>query len=81
MYMARNIFREAVQAGITLLKSEQPEYLDGGGVLLGAKVEGVLHQATIPTFNEQLDQETRFKAVGQVLQDFPKQLDAFEVIE
>jgi hypothetical protein len=79
--IARNMFREAVQAGITLLKSEQAEYADGGGVLVGAKVGGVLHQATIPTFNERLAQETRFKAVGQVLQNFPKQLDAFEVIE
>ncbi len=78
---AKSMLRQAVQAGITLLKSEQPSYVDGGGVLVGSKVGVALHQATIPTFNERLAQETRFKAVGQILQNFPKYLDAFEIIE
>ena len=79
--MARNMLREAVQAGITLLESEQASYVDGGGVLVGSQVGVALHQATIPTFNERLEQETRFKAVGQVLGDFPKHFDAYQVIE
>ena len=61
---ARQRFAAAVQAGISLLETEKPEYVDGGGVLLGARVGGELHQATIPTFNEHLRQQTRFDAVA-----------------
>ena len=68
----------AVKAGISLLQSEDPQYLDGGGVFVGVQVNGALHQAVIPTFNEELRQRVRFAAVERALAEFPQ--EAFEVV-
>ena len=68
----------AVKAGISLLESEDPQYLDGGGVLVGVQVNGALHQAVIPTYNERLRQRVRFDAVARALGEFPK--EAFDVV-
>ncbi len=75
---AKQKLAAAVQAGISLLQSEDPQYLDGGGVLVGVQVNGALHQAVIPTFNEELRQRVRFDVVQRALAEFPQ--EAFEVV-
>ncbi|UCD90699.1 MAG: hypothetical protein JSW04_04525 [Desulfobacterales bacterium] len=80
--VAKDKFNQALAAGIHLLKTFRPNYVDGGGTLVGVQIKGELKETVIPMF---LDQHTgsanhqRFIAVSKVLSDFDRQ--AYDIQE
>jgi hypothetical protein len=79
--VARTKFREALAAGIHLLTSFKPGYVDGGGTRVVIRIRGREKETVIPMF---MDREKgtlnhkRFIAVSKVLGGFDK--SAYEVV-
>lgn len=73
--VAKDKFYRALAAGIRLLETFNPDYVDGSGTLVGVKVDGRLKETVIPMF---LDRQQgtinhgRFIAVSKVLTDFDR---------
>jgi hypothetical protein len=79
--VTRTKFQQALDAGILLLKSFKPGYVDGGGTRVVVRMNGQRKEAVIPMFMDK-DKGTmnhkRFLAVSKILDGFDT--DAFEVI-
>ena len=71
--VAREKFRRAFEAGMHLLESFRPFYLDGSGTLIGTQIDGTLRETVIPMFRDN-DRGTRnhkrFLTVSEILADF-----------
>jgi hypothetical protein len=78
---SRTKFKEALAAGIHLLESFKPGYVDGGGTRVVIQIKGQQKEIVIPMF---MDREKgtlnhkRFLAVSQVLGGFDR--SAYEVV-
>lgn len=74
--VAKDKFDQALAAGIRLLETFKPDYVDGSGTLVGVQVDGELKETVVPLF---LDQQKgtanhkRFIAVSKVLAEFDRQ--------
>lgn len=78
--VAREKFRKAFEAGIHLLKTFRPDYVDGEGTVVGTQIDGRTKETVIPMFlekNEGTRNHKRFLAVSNILADFPA--DAYEL--
>lgn len=70
--VAKNKFKRALAAGIHLLQTFKPDYVDGSGTLVGVQIDGKLNETIIPMF---LDRHRgsanykRFSTVSRVLSD------------
>ena len=79
--IARKKFKEALAAGIHLLKFFKPGYVDGSGTRVVIQIKGQRKEIIVPMF---MDQEKgtlnykRFLAVSKVLGGFDK--SAYEVV-
>lgn len=79
--VARAKFKEAFAAGIHLLESFKPDYLDGGGTRVAIQTKSQQKEIIIPMF---MDREKRtmnhkrFLAVSEVLDGFDQ--SAYEVV-
>ncbi len=74
--VAKEKFTAALEAGIHLLKTFQPQYVDGGGTLVGVQIKGKLKETVIPMFDDSKKgtlNHKRFLAVAQILSDFERQ--------
>lgn len=71
--IAREKFRMAFEAGMHLLESFPPDYLDGSGTLVGVQIGDDLKQTTIPMFldsRQGTPNHMRFLTVAEILGDF-----------
>ena len=78
--IAKNTFNRALTAGIHLLTTFQPDYVDGGGTLVGVQTDGTLKETLIPMFlgrHEGSANHERFVAVSEVMADFDR--DAYDI--
>jgi hypothetical protein len=79
--VARAKFRSALVAGIHLLESFKPGYVDGNGTRVAIQTEGRLTETVIPIFPDAergtMNHE-RFLAVSEVLGEFDR--NAYEVV-
>lgn len=78
--VAREKFQKAFEAGIHLLESFQPEYVDGSGTVIGVQIDGKLKETVIPMFldkNQGTRNHKRFLSVSAILADFP--VDAYDL--
>lgn len=78
--IAREKFRRAFEAGIHLLESFRPDYVDGSGTLVGIQIDGQLKETVIPLFldkNQATPNHDRFLAVSEILSEFD--VDAYEL--
>lgn len=48
--VAREKFQRAFEAGIHLLESFRPDYVDGEGTLVGIQIHGELKETVVPMF-------------------------------
>jgi hypothetical protein len=74
--IAKSKFDRVVAAGIHLLETFKPGYVDGGGTLVGVQVNGELRTTAIPMFLDQHQgsaNHRRFLAVSKVMSDFDRQ--------
>lgn len=73
--VAKAKFTQALAAGIHLLKTFRPDYVDGSGTLVGVKIDGELKDTMIPMFLDRQRESAnhkRFVAVSKVLSDFDR---------
>jgi hypothetical protein len=73
--VAKDKFDQALAAGIRLLKTFRPDYVDGNGTVVGVQVDGELKETVIPMFLGQHQgsaNHKRFVAVSNVLADFDR---------
>jgi hypothetical protein len=80
--VAREKFRRAFEAGIHLLESFRPDYVDGEGTLVGTQIDGKTKETVIPMFLENYkgtQNHKRFLAVSQILADFD--VDAYDLTD
>lgn len=73
--VATHKFDQASAAGIHLLKTFNPDYVDGGGTLVGVQIDGALKETVIPMFldrNKGSANHKHFIAVSEVLSDFDR---------
>lgn len=78
--VARKKFQRAFEAGVHLLESFRPDYMDGEGTLVGIQINGEIKETVIPMFtgkNRGTRNHNRFLAVSEVLADF--EVDAYEL--
>ncbi len=71
--VAKEKFDRAFAAGIQLLETFKPDYVDGSGTLVGVQVDGKLKETVIPMFLDRQQgsaNHKRFIAVSKVLADF-----------
>ncbi len=71
--VAREKFTKAFEAGIHLLESFRPDYVDGSGTLVGIQIDGKLKETVIPMFldkNRGTRNHKRFLAVSEILANF-----------
>ncbi len=71
--VAREKFTKAFDAGIHLLESFRPDYVDGSGTLVGIQIDGKLKETVIPMFldkNRETRNHKRFLAVSEMLANF-----------
>ena len=71
--VARDKFRKAFEAGVHLLETFRPDYVDGSGTLVGTQIDGKLKETVIPMFgdkNRGTRNHKRFLAVSRILADF-----------
>ena len=74
--VAKDKFNQALAAGIRLLKTFKPDYVDGSGTVVGVQENGELKETVIPMFLDQHKgsaNHQRFIAVSKVLSDFDRQ--------
>jgi hypothetical protein len=79
--VARRKFKEALAAGINLLESFKPGYLDGGGTRVVVQINGQQKETVIPMFTDREKgtlNHRRFRAVSKILGGFDR--SAYEVI-
>ena len=70
---AKKKFDQALSAGIHLLKSFRPDYVDGSGTLVGVLIDGKLKETVIPMFLDRqkgTENHRRFTAVSKILSGF-----------
>ncbi len=75
-------FSQSFQAGIHLLEPFSPNYVDGGGTLIGIQIDGELNRKVIPYFtggNRGTENHKRFLEVAKVLDSF--NTDAYEIVK
>jgi len=68
-------FNQALADGIHLLETFKPDYVDGGGTLVGVQVNGRLTETVIPMFLDQqqgTSNHERYVLVAKVLAKFDK---------
>jgi hypothetical protein len=73
--IAKHKFNQALAAGIHLLETFKPDYVDGSGTLVGVQVGGELKEMVIPMFLDRQQgsaNHKRFIAVSKVLADFDR---------
>jgi hypothetical protein len=73
--VAKDKFNRALAAGISLLQTFKPGYLDGSGTVVGVQINGELKETVIPMFLDQhrgSANHQRFIAVSKVLSDFDR---------
>lgn len=73
--VAKDKLNQALAAGIGLLETFQPSYLDGSGTVVGVQINGELKETVIPMFLDQhrgSANHQRFIAVSKVLSDFDR---------
>ena len=78
--VARDKFRRAFEAGIHLLETFRPDYVDGSGTLVGTQINGQLKETVIPMFLDKqqgTQNHKRFLAVSEILADFD--VNAYEL--
>ena len=51
--VAKDKFDQALAAGIRLLETFKPDYVDGSGTLVGVQVDGELKETVVPLFLDQ----------------------------
>ncbi len=71
--VAREKFTKVFDAGIHLLESFRPDYVDGSGTLVGIQIDGKLKETVIPMFldkNRGTRNHKRFLAVSEILANF-----------
>jgi hypothetical protein len=74
--VAKDKFDQALTAGIHLLKTFKPDYVDGSGTLVGVQINGELKETVIPMFLDRhrgSENHQRFIVVSKVLSDFDRQ--------
>lgn len=79
--VARAKFKEAFAAGIHLLESFKPGYVDGGGTRIVIRIKGQQKGIVIPMFMDRekgTSNHERFLAVSEILGGFDK--SAYEVV-
>jgi hypothetical protein len=79
--VARAKFNEALAAGIHLLESFRPGYVDGGGTRVVVQINGQQKETVIPMFGDREKgtlNHKRFLAVSKILGGFDK--SAYEVV-
>jgi len=72
-HIAKDKFNQALAAGIHLLKTFKPDYVDGSGTLVGIQINGELIETVIPMFldrNRGSEDHERFLGVSEVLSGF-----------
>ena len=80
--VARDKFQKAFEAGIHLLESFRPDYVDGSGILVGIQINGKIKEKVIPMFlerNQGTANHKRFLAVSEILSDFDT--DAYDLLK
>jgi hypothetical protein len=73
--VAKDKFNQALAAGIGLLQTFKPGYVDGSGTVVGVQINGELKETVIPMFLDQhrgSANHRRFIAVSKVLSDFDR---------
>lgn len=73
--VAKDKFDQALVAGIRLLETFKPDYVDGSGTLVGVQIDGELKETVIPMFLDRHQgsaNHKRFVAVSKVLADFDR---------
>ena len=73
--VAKEKFSQALSAGIHLLETFPPDYVDGSGTLVGVQINGELKETIIPMFLDQRRETAnhrRYLAVSKILADFDK---------
>jgi hypothetical protein len=78
--VAREKFQKAFGAGVHLLETFRPDYVDGEGTVVGTQIDGQTKETVIPMFleeNKGTRNHKRFLAVSQILADFD--VDAYEL--
>jgi hypothetical protein len=73
--VAKDKFNQALAAGIGLLQTFKPGYVDGSGTVVGVQINGELKETVIPMFLDQhrgSANHQRFIAVSKVLSDFDR---------
>ena len=79
--MARKKIKQALAAGIHLLKSFKPGFVDGGGTRVVIQIKGRQKEVVIPMFMDQNKGTVnymRFQAVSKILGGFDR--SAYEVV-
>ena len=79
--VARAKFKEALAAGIHLLESFKPGFVDGGGTRVVIRIKGQQKEIVIPLFMDRekgTSNHKRFLAVSEILGGFDK--SAYEVV-
>ncbi len=74
--IAQDKFNRALAAGINLLETFKPDYVDGGGTLVGIQIDGEVKETVIPMFlnrNTGSANHKRFIAVSEILSNFDRQ--------
>ena len=78
--LAREKFRRAFEAGIHLLETFRPDYVDGSGTLVGIQIDDKFNETVIPMFLDKQQgtrNHKRFLAVSKILSEFD--VDAYEL--
>ena len=71
--VAREKFQKAFEAGVHLLETFRPDYVDGEGIVVGTQIDGKTKETVIPMFLEEnrgTRNHRRFLAVSEILADF-----------
>jgi len=74
--IAKDKFNQALAAGICLLKTFKPDYVDGSGTVVGVQLNGELKETVIPMFLDRhrgTANHQRFIAVSNALSNFDTQ--------
>ena len=78
--VAQQKLRQALRAGILLLETFRPAYLDGGGTRVVVKINGKTKETIIPMFMDKGKGNSNYKprmAISRILNDFDR--DAYEI--
>ena len=73
--VAKDKFNQSVAAGIGLLQTFRPGYVDGSGTVVGVQIDGELRETVIPMFADRdkgSANHQRFVAVSKILSGFDR---------